>query len=123
VVFQWGIQTPSGTLGAVVMEIPRDAPLSILAEHWSDEMLGDGFYEPRNATLYMISDRLNGLHRAILPDFTRSPPCCSTFRPPASCGTQPGPARASYAEPESARRSAANRWPPALHRGEHLTDR
>ncbi len=73
IVFQWGITTPAGTLGAVVMELSREAPLSILAEHWSDEMLGDGFYEPRNSTLYMISDRLNGFHRAILPDFTPAP--------------------------------------------------
>jgi hypothetical protein len=72
-VFQWGIETPSGSVGAVVMELPREGSISILAEHWFDEMLGDGFYEPRNSTLYMISDRLNGIHRAILPDFERAP--------------------------------------------------
>lgn len=73
IVFQWGIRTPTGSIGAVVMELPRNEELRVLDEHWFDEMLGDGFYEPRNSTLYMISDRLNGLHRVTLPDFERQP--------------------------------------------------
>jgi hypothetical protein len=72
-VFQWGVERPGGSVGSVVLELPRRGGIAILAEHWFDEMYGDGFYEPRNSTLYMISDRMNGIHRAILPDFEPAP--------------------------------------------------
>jgi hypothetical protein len=72
-VMQWGIATPSGSLGAVIMELPREGAISVLAEHWFDEMIGDGFYEPRNSTLYLLSDRMNGIHRVRLPDFEPVP--------------------------------------------------
>ncbi len=72
-VMQWGLETPSGTAGAAVFELPRSAEIEILATHWFEEMVGDGFYEPRNSTLYMFSDRMNGIHRATLPDFERAP--------------------------------------------------
>jgi hypothetical protein len=72
-VMQWGIPTPSGSIGGAVFELPRDEKITILAAHWFDEMIGDGFYEPRNSTLYMFSDRMNGIHRALLPDFAPAP--------------------------------------------------
>src|SRR5690606_30785267 len=52
-VMQWGIETPRGSRGAVIFEVPRDGKLAILAEHWFDEMIGEGFYEPRNSMLFM----------------------------------------------------------------------
>jgi hypothetical protein len=67
---QWGVQTPSGKRGSVVFELSRGAPLSILAAHWFDEPLGDGFYEPRNQTLYLFSDEMDGIHPVSLPSFT-----------------------------------------------------
>lgn len=80
-VMQWGIETPSGSRGAVIFELPRNDGIEILAEHWFDEMLGDGFYEPRNSTLYMFSDRMNGIHRARLPSFERLPTIPSDITP------------------------------------------
>jgi hypothetical protein len=80
-VMQWGIETPSGMPGAAIYELPRDESIEILAEHWFDEMIGDGFYEPRNATLYMFSDRMNGIHRARLPTFERLPTIPSEITP------------------------------------------
>jgi hypothetical protein len=80
-VMQWGIPTPSGSIGAVVMELPRSEGISILAEHWFDEMVGDGFYEPRNSTLYLFSDRMNGIHRVRLPAFEPLPTIPSTVAP------------------------------------------
>lgn len=71
--FQWGITTPWGTQGAVVYEFPLAGPLSILSEHWFDESVAEGFYEPRNSTLYMFSDAMNGIHRVSLPDFKPQP--------------------------------------------------
>ena len=72
-VVQWGIETPAGSLGSAIFELPRDEPISIVAEHWFDEMLAEGFYEPRNSTLYLFSDRMNGIHRIKLPSFERVP--------------------------------------------------
>lgn len=72
-VMQWGVPTPEGRLGGVVFELAREPGLKILAEHWFDELVGDGFYEPSNATLYMFSDRMNGIHRVRLPDFAPLP--------------------------------------------------
>lgn len=72
-VMQLGIPTPAGSLGAAVFELPREEGITILAEHWFDEMVGDGFYEPRTATLYMASDRGNGIHRVLLPSFQPLP--------------------------------------------------
>jgi hypothetical protein len=72
-VIQWGIETPMGSRGAVVFELPRYEEISILDEHWFDELVAEGFYEPRNSTLYMFSDRMNGMHRALLPNFERAP--------------------------------------------------
>jgi len=80
-VIQWGLTTPSGSVGAAVFEIPRDAGLTILAEHWFDEMIGDGFYEPRNSTLYMFSDQMDGIHRAVLPNFEAAPTIPSDLLP------------------------------------------
>jgi hypothetical protein len=80
-VMQWGIETPAGRPGAVVFEIPRQAKIEILAEHWFDEMVGDGFYEPRNSTLYMFSDRMNGVHRVRLPAFDMLPTIASDLAP------------------------------------------
>ncbi len=80
-VMQWGISIPGGHSGAVVMELPRTEGISILAEHWFDEMIGDGFYEPRNSTLYMFSDRMNGIHRVRLPGFEPEPVIPSTVTP------------------------------------------
>jgi hypothetical protein len=44
-------------------------------------MIGDGFYEPRNSTLYMFSDRMNGIHRVLLPTFERLPTIPSELTP------------------------------------------
>lgn len=68
---QWGIEAEDGGLGAKVFELPRDAGITILAEHWFDEMVGDGFYDPRRSILYMLSARMNGIHRVRLPSFER----------------------------------------------------
>lgn len=78
---QWGIETPAGSPGAVILELPRDRRLEILAEHWFDEMVGEGFYEPRNSTLYMFSDRMNGIHRVRLPSFELLPTIPSDVTP------------------------------------------
>jgi hypothetical protein len=78
---QWGIQTPSGKRGSVVFELSRQEPLAILAEHWFDQPLGDGFYEPRNATLYMFSDEMDGIYRATLPSFGLLPVLPYHFAP------------------------------------------
>ena len=72
-VMQWGVRTPSRTSGGVIYELPRQEGIRILSEHWLDEMTGDGFYEPRNATLFMFSDRMNGIHRVTFPSFEREP--------------------------------------------------
>jgi hypothetical protein len=72
-VMQWGIETPTGSRGAVIMALPRQGPLRVLSRHWFDDLMADGFYEPRNHTLYMISDRLNGIHRARVPGLERLP--------------------------------------------------
>lgn len=72
-VMQWGIETPRGSRGAAIFEVPRDGKLEVLAEHWFDEMIGEGFYEPRNSTLYMYSDRTNGVHPARFPGFELLP--------------------------------------------------
>ncbi len=80
-VMQWGIETPQGRPGAVILELPRRGGLQILAEHWFDEMIGDGFYEPRDSTLYMFSDRMNGIHRVRLPTFERLPTIPSDLTP------------------------------------------
>jgi hypothetical protein len=80
-VMQWGIETPSGTPGGVIFGLPRDDRIEILAEHWFDEMIGDGFYEPRNSMLYMFSDRMNGIHRVRLPTFERLPTIPSDLTP------------------------------------------
>jgi hypothetical protein len=71
---QWGLQTPSGSRGGVIFELPRREGIAILGEHWFDEAVGDGFYEPRNSTLYMFSDRRNAIYRAVLPKFDPAPP-------------------------------------------------
>lgn len=70
---QYGVRTPGGKLGAVTFEIDISGPLKIVREHWFDELTGEGFYEPSNATLYMFSDELNGVHRVQLPSFERKP--------------------------------------------------
>jgi hypothetical protein len=58
----------------VILEVPREGPFELLAEHWFDnEMMAEGFYEPRNSTLYMFSDEMNGIHRVRLPSFERLP--------------------------------------------------
>jgi hypothetical protein len=80
-VMQWGIKTPAGTPGAVVYEIERDGGLQILAEHWFDKPLGDGFYEPRNATLYMFSDEMDAIYPVVLPGFTAAPKIPLYFAP------------------------------------------
>jgi hypothetical protein len=78
---QWGVPTPSGSRGAVVFELPRGSSLAILGEHWFDRPLGDGFYEPRNATLYMFSDEMDAIYRTILPEFAPAPPIPIEFAP------------------------------------------
>lgn len=78
---QWGLKTPTGARGAVVFELARQDELAILAEHWFDEPLGEGFYEPRNSTLYMFSDRMNGVYPAVLPDFRLQPTIPIDFAP------------------------------------------
>jgi hypothetical protein len=70
---QWGVRTPAGSPGSVVFELPRDEGIAILAEHWFAEPFAQGFYEPRNATLYMFSDRFDGIHPALLPGFQPAP--------------------------------------------------
>lgn len=80
-VLHWGIPIPSGSLGGVIYELPRSAPLAIRAEHWFDELFGEAFYEARNATLYLFSDRINGIHRATLPDFSLQPVLPSGLMP------------------------------------------
>jgi hypothetical protein len=70
---QWGIETPTGALGAVIMALPRQGPLRVLERHWFDDLMAEGFYEPRNHTLYMISDRMNGIHRARVPGMELQP--------------------------------------------------
>jgi hypothetical protein len=44
-------------------------------------MLGDGFYEPGSSTLFMFSDRMNGIHRVSLPGFERLPTIPSPIAP------------------------------------------
>lgn len=80
-VMQWELESPTGTRGAVVFELPRDDDIAILAEHWFDAPLGDGFYEPRNSTLYMFSDRRDRIYRAVLPTFEPAPPIPVAFAP------------------------------------------
>lgn len=72
-VMQWGVETPRHRVGAVILTLPRTGKLEILAENWFDELVGEGFYEPRNSTLYMFSDRTNGIHPARLPSFELLP--------------------------------------------------
>ncbi len=79
--FHWGLETPSGTMGASIYELPLDEGIGVLEQHWFDEMLGEGFYEPRNSTLYLYSDRMNGVHRLRLPDFEPMPTIPSNVAP------------------------------------------
>jgi len=67
---QWGLPTPKGSLGAAVYELSRDRPLRILAQHWFDDLFGDGFYEPRNGIFYLFSDNVDAVHPVRLPDYT-----------------------------------------------------
>ena len=69
IVMQWGVTTPAGVRGAVALELSRDQGLAILGEHWFDNTLAEGFYEPRNSTLYLFSDKMDGIHRFVLPGF------------------------------------------------------
>lgn len=78
---QWGVPTPSGNPGAVLFELPRDRSIAVLGEHWFDEPFAEGFYEPRNSTLYMFSDRMDAIHPAVLPDFELMPPIPVEFTP------------------------------------------
>lgn len=73
IVMQWGIDTPMGARGAVALELSRDPGLAILAEHWFDDTLAEGFYEPRNSTLYLFGDKMDGIHRFVLPGFDAAP--------------------------------------------------
>jgi hypothetical protein len=67
---QWGIPTPTGSRGAAVYELSRDRPLRILAQHWFDQLLAEGFYEPRNRIFYLFSDESDAVHPVQLPDYT-----------------------------------------------------
>jgi hypothetical protein len=80
-VLQWGIRIPSGALGGVVYELPQEPGIEILGQHFFDEMIGEGFFEPSNSTLYMFSDRMNGVHRALLPSFALQPVIPSDLLP------------------------------------------
>jgi hypothetical protein len=70
---QWGLLTPAGRRGAAVYELSRNRPLRILAQHWFDQPLGDGFYEPRNRILYLFSDEIDAVYPVQLPDYTPLP--------------------------------------------------
>jgi hypothetical protein len=78
---QWSIQTPEGKRGSVIYELPRDEGIAILGEHWFEEPIGDGFYEPRNSTLYLFSDRRDKIYRARLPSFKPAPALAVAFAP------------------------------------------
>jgi hypothetical protein len=78
---QWGVPVGSDSLGALIFELPREGPISILAEHPFDEMFADGFYVPSNSTLCLFSDRYNGIHRVSLPRFERMATIPATFAP------------------------------------------
>jgi hypothetical protein len=66
---QWGLPTPTGARGAAVYELSRDRPLRVLAQHWFDQPLGDGFYEPRNHIFYLFSDDVDAVYPVQLPDY------------------------------------------------------
>ena len=68
-VAHWGVRTPQGDNGGVLYELPISGDVSILAQRWSDELLGDGFYDSSTSTLFMYSDRINGAHPLVLPGF------------------------------------------------------
>ena len=70
---QWGLPTPTTPTshrGAALYELSRDRPLRILAQHWFDQPLGDGFYEPRNRVFYLFSDEVDAVYPVQLPDYT-----------------------------------------------------
>jgi hypothetical protein len=73
IAIQWGLKSPTGTGAAVVLELPRSEGLTVLAEHWYDEMVAEGFYEPRASTLFMFSDHMEGIYRTVLPSFAPAP--------------------------------------------------
>lgn len=70
-VLQWGIPIPSGVIGGVVLDLSIRGELSLLAEHWYEDKFGEGFYEPRNRTMYLFSDDMDGVHPVRLPEFER----------------------------------------------------
>jgi hypothetical protein len=118
-----GLMTPANVSGAVVLELPRSGASMVLAEHWFDYMLGEGFYEPRNATLFMFSDKMDGIHRARLPGFEPAPTIPITFFTPGRCVTTPSRERASRVAIASPPRSGANRSRPKLQRRQRVAHR
>lgn len=72
-VLQWGIPIPSGPVGGVVLDLSLRGELTLTAEHWYEDKFGEGFYEPRNRTMYLFSDHMDGVHPIRLPDFERLP--------------------------------------------------
>jgi len=68
-----GRRTAAGELGSTVLELPLDQGIAVLVEHRFDEPFAQGFYEPRNSTLYLFSDRFDGIHRVLWPSFEPAP--------------------------------------------------
>lgn len=69
VAMQWGVRTPSGGKGSVVLEISPSEPIRVVSEHVSEEELAEGFYEPANSTLFMFSDEMDAIYQATMPGF------------------------------------------------------
>ena len=82
IVMQWGVITPNGRPGAVALEVSRNPGLTLLGEQWFDQFLAEGFYEPRNTTLYLFSDKMDGIHRFVLPGFAPAPTIPITYFTP-----------------------------------------
>ncbi len=71
---QYALITPSGPRGGVVFEMPLSDPIEILEEHWFEDDVAQGFYEPRNKTLYLFTDSMRRVYRAAIPGFERLEP-------------------------------------------------
>lgn len=66
---QWGLRSPDGGHGSLLFEVPTTGPLEAANEHWYPQPLAEGFYEPRNNTVYIFSDEMDGIYRASPPAY------------------------------------------------------
>jgi len=73
IAIQYGLPTPSGPRGGLVMELPLSAELEVLEKHWFDDDVAQGFHEPSNHTLFLFTDSMRQVYRVSIPTFESMP--------------------------------------------------